>query len=77
MRSSSPVCLYTKRTIFTTESKWIFIPANSSYERGSLSTAISQVVTRSVRHYDQEERQSDAAVHWDTIRPKLLKAFAE
>ena len=22
---------------------------------------------------DQEERQSDAAVHWDTIRPKLLK----
>ena len=28
-----------------------------------------------MRHYDQEERQSDAALHWDTIRPILLKAF--
>ena len=36
-----------------------------------LSTAISKLVTRLVRHYDPEERQSDAAVHWDTIRPKL------
>ena len=35
------------------------------------------MVTRLVRHYDQEERQSDAAVHWDTMRPKLLKAFAK
>ena len=33
--------------------------------------------TRLVRRYDQEERQSDAAVHWDTIRRKLLKAFAK
>ena len=34
------------------------------------------MVTRLMRHYDQEERQSDAAIHWDTIRPILLKAFA-
>ena len=30
--------------------------------------------TRMVRHYDQDERQSDASMHWDTIRPALLKA---
>ena len=30
-----------------------------------------------MRHHDQEEQQTDAAVHWDTIRPKLLRAFAD
>ena len=35
------------------------------------------MVTRLVRHHDQEERQSEAAVRWDTIRPKVLKAFAK
>ena len=35
------------------------------------------MVTRMVRHYDQDERQPDAALHWDTIRQVLLKAFAE
>ena len=35
------------------------------------------MVTRMVRHYDQDERQSDASMHWDTIRPVLLKAFAK
>ena len=74
--SLSPV-YYTKRTIPTKERKWKLIPSHSSYTGGSLSTAISQKVTRLVRHYDQEERQSDAAVRWDTIRPKLLRAFAD
>ena len=72
-----PVHLYTTRTIFTAEKKWKIIPACSSCKGGSLSTAISKIVTRLERHYDQEERQSDAAVHLDTIRPKLLRAFAE
>ena len=35
------------------------------------------MVTRMVLHYDQDERQSDAALHWDTMRPVLLKAFAK
>ena len=35
------------------------------------------MVTRMVRHYDQDERQSDASLHWDAIRPVLLKAFAK
>ena len=73
--SPSPV-YYTKRTIFATERKWTIIPACSSFKGGSLSTAISKIVTRLVCHQGQEEGQSDAAVLCDTIRPKLLRAFA-
>ena len=35
------------------------------------------MVRRLVRHYDQEERQSDASFHWDTTRPKMLRALAD
>ena len=55
--------LFTQRTIPTTER--------------ALSAAVSKMVTRVVRHYDQGERQPDAALHWDTMRPVLLKAFAK
>ena len=68
--------LFTQRTVPTTKRKWKVIFVNSSYG-GALSTAVSKMVTRKVRHYDQDGRQSDAAIHWDTIRPVLLKAFAE
>ena len=49
----------------------------SSTPLTSLPTAISKMVTRLVRDNDQEERQSDAAVHGDTMRPKLLRVFAD
>ena len=45
--------------------------------RRSLGNSVSKMVTRMVRRRDQDERQSDGAMHWDTIRPVLLKAFAE
>ena len=51
------------------------IPAISSYG-GALSTAVPHMVTKMVRHYDQNERQSDASLHWDAMRPVLLRAFA-
>ena len=35
----------------------------------------SKMVTRMVRRYDQDDRQSDASTHWDTRMPVLLKAF--
>ena len=50
--------------------KWRIIPANSSHG-GALPTAVSKMVSRTVRHYDQDERQPDAALRWDTIRPAL------
>ena len=66
----------TQRTIPATERKSHVIPGNSSHG-GALPTAVSKMVTRMVRHYDQDDRQPDAALQWDTIRPVLLKAFAK
>ena len=39
--------------------------------------AVSKMVTRMVRHYDQDERQSAAARHWDTTRLVFMNAFAK
>ena len=72
----SEAFLFTERTIPANERKWKVIPANSSYG-GALSIQVSKMVTMMVRDYDQDERQPDAALHWDTIRPVLLKAFAK
>ena len=72
----SQASFFTQRTIPTNERKWKVIPAKSSYG-GAPSVQVSKMVTRLARHYDQDERQSDAAVHWDTMRSVLLKAFAK
>ena len=74
--SSCPVYLYTKRTILTTERKWKLIPANSTYGEDLFQQRSPKWSQRLVRHYDLEDRHCDAAVHWNTTRPKLLKAFA-
>ena len=71
--SASQASLFTKRIIPTAERTWKIVPVNSSCG-GALPTAISKMVTRLVRH--QEERQSDAHIHWDTKRPIGLKAFS-
>ena len=71
-----PVC-FPKRTISALERKWRIILAFPTYAGRSLSSAISKTVAKLVRHFDQDERQTDAAVHWDSIRPVLLKAFAD
>ena len=42
-----------------------------------MPTAVSKMVLRMVRHYNQDEIQFDAALHWDTVRPVLLKALAK
>ena len=46
-----------------------------SYSERSLSSSISKMVSKLIRHFDQEERQTDGAVHWDTIKPVLEKGF--
>ena len=71
--SVSSVC-HTKGIILTEERKRKMIPACPSFKGRSLSTAISKSVMRLVRHHDQEERETNGAVHWDTINPKLLRA---
>ena len=49
--------------------------AHKHFEGNALQDEISKLVMRLVRHYDQEERETDGAVHWNSIGPKLRKAF--
>ena len=65
-----------KESFLRTKEKWNVILAHSSDGR-DLATAVSKMVTRMVRHYDQDERQSDASMHWHTIRSVLVIAFAK
>ena len=67
--------LYTQRTIPTSDRKWKVTHAASS-DGGYSATAVSKMGTQMLRHYDQEERQTDGSRHWDTIRPTLVRAFA-
>ena len=66
--------MFKKNIIPTNERKWVVIPANPSYG-GPLSIQVSKMVSRMVRHYDQEEREPDGSHLWDTVRPVLLKSF--
>ena len=42
---------------------------------GSFSSSISKMVSKQLRLSDQDERQTDGAVHSDTIEPVLEKGF--
>ena len=67
--------LYTRRTIPTNEEKWITVRARSRYG-GDLAVSISKTFTTMLRHFDREERQSDGARHWDSIKAILVRKFA-
>ena len=71
-----PVC-YRKKIVPTRDREWITIPAFDACNKNSISSAISKMVTRMVRHHDQDDRDHDGAAHWHTIYPKLLRAFEE
>ena len=74
--AEKPVC-FTKRTIVTQKRKWITIPKCSRYSGWSLSSQLSRMVSKLLRHFDQDERQTDGAVHWDTTKPVLVKGLKE
>ena len=67
--------LHTQRTIPTNERKWKVIHAHSP-NGGYVATAVSKMVTKMLRHCDQEERQTDDSRHWDNIKPTFVTAFA-
>ena len=73
---STKASLYRQRTILANERKWKVIHAHSP-DGGYLAVAVSKMIIKMLRHYDQDERQTDGSRHWDTIRPVLLRAFAQ
>ena len=54
--------LYTKRTILTMRGNGRLSHAHSP-DGGDLATAVSKLVTKMVRHHDQDERQLDGSMH--------------
>ena len=73
--SISPIqaSFFPQRTFLRPRGSVKVIPARSSYG-GSPDNSGLQNGYQMVRHCDQDERQSDAALHWDTKRPVLLKS---
>ena len=66
--------VYTRKTIPGNEKKWITIHSNP--KRGSdLAIVISKTVTTMLRHFDQDERESDGLRHWEAIESVLLRKF--
>ena len=57
------------------ERKWIDIPANEHCTGDTLESRLSTLIMKLVRHLDQKERESDGAVHWKSMGPKLRHAF--
>ena len=67
---------HSEEPILMEERKWNDIPAYYRYFQGNtFESAVSKLVMKLVRHYDQEE--TDGAVHWKSIGPKLRHAFRE
>ena len=67
--------LYTKKIIPTNEKKWITIHAHSG--RGSdLAVSISKTVTTMLRHFHEDERESDGSRRWESIKSVSVKMFA-
>ena len=71
---ANPVC-FVKETILMGQRKWIDIPANKWHQEDALSTEISKSVMKLKRRYDQDEREVDGVVHWDSMEPRLRNAF--
>ena len=66
---------YSKEVIPVGERKRNDIPTFKCFKGDSLKAEISKLVMRLVRHYDQDERETDADVHWNSMVPKLQEVF--
>ena len=51
------------------------IPANEYCKGYTLESSISTLLMKLVRHLDRHERETDGAVHWKSMGPKLQHAF--
>ena len=72
---TNPVYNYSQEVFLLEVRKWNDI-LSSQHTRGhDIEALVSKLVLRLVRHYDQHERETDGAVHWDSMGPKLRKTF--
>ena len=67
--------IYVKKEIPKEDRIWTLIPGCPRCKKDSFETRISKCVTNMVRHHDQDERETDGAMHWDVILPVLKGRF--
>ena len=68
-------CSIRKKPFLLKKGSGMTFLACESFKGDSLSAEISKLVMRLVRRYDQDERATDGAVHWNSMNPILRKAF--
>ena len=66
---------YTKQEIPKEDRILTTIPKCQKCKRDSFETCISKCVTNIVRHHDQDERETDGAMHWNVILPVMKGRF--
>ena len=66
---------YSKEVILIEERKWNGISAYRHFKRNTFQAENAKLVMRLVRRFDQDERETDGAVGWNSVGPKLLEAF--
>ena len=74
---TNPVYNYSEEVIPVEERKWHDIPTYQFFKGHTFEAEVSKLVMRLVRLYDQDERETDGAVHWNSMCPTLRKPFSE
>ena len=64
-----------RRSFYFEERKWTDILPDKHFKGHTIEAKVSNLVMRSVRRYDQDERETDGGVHWNSMGSKLRKAF--
>ena len=72
---TNPVYNYSEEVILIEERHWNDIPACQQLRGKNFEAEVSKLGMRWARHYDQHERETDGAVHWKSMGPKLRTAF--
>ena len=65
---------YSRKIIPRNEKEWITIHANPK-RASDLAIFISKTVTSILRHFDQDERESERSRHWEGVKSVLLRKF--
>ena len=72
---TNPVYNCSEEDLLFEERMWNDILACQQFRIHTFEAEVSKLVMRLVRHFDQHERETDGAVHWNSTGPKLRKAF--
>ena len=56
--------------------QWNDVPANNNFKGSTLESAFSKLVMKLVLHLDRKEKETDGALDWKSMCPKLRRAVS-